>query len=210
MTEENDEVDVIPETGSGKKSRRGVQRHISNPFWAKAAINTKIGTKRITNRTGEKMMIVSQETGEIIAPAGFHEVVEVDKTQFVKLYINGVKAFKGLKASGTAVFEIIYLKVQEHFGQDELYLHFTSIDQNITPMSETTFYRGMKELLEKEFIAESTRPGIYFLNVDYLFSGNKLAFIKEFRLKEAKGKGRNELQTDTKTLPLFGPDKDGS
>lgn len=183
-------VDEVPESVTTKKSRRGVARYEVNPFIGKASENTKIGTRRITNRTGEKMMIVSQETGEIIAPAGFHEVMEVDKTQFVKLYINGVKAFKGLKAAGTSVFEVIYNTVQENFSKDELYLHYQSINQAITPMSEATFYRGMKEMIEKGFIAESTRPGVYFLNIDFMFSGNKLAFIREYRLKSTQVKAK--------------------
>jgi hypothetical protein len=41
-------------------------------------------------------------------------------------------------------------------------------------------------LLEKQFIYESTTPNLYWLNIDYLFNGNRLAFIKEFRLKERK------------------------
>jgi hypothetical protein len=196
-------VDEIPETASGgTKSRRGVKRHEENPFMALAAINTKIGSKRITNKTGEQMMIVSQETGEIIAPAGFHTVIEVDKNQFVKLYINGVKAFRGLKAAGTTVFEVIYMAIQKQIGQDDLYIHYNSIDHSITPMSEATFYRGMKELIEKGFIAESTRPNIYFLNVDYLFNGNRLAFIKEYRLKDPSAKPTSE--TDKLKLEAAG------
>jgi hypothetical protein len=186
-------VDEIPETASGgTKSRRGVKRHEENPFMALAAINTKIGSKRIT----------SQETGEIIAPAGFHTVIEVDKNQFVKLYINGVKAFRGLKAAGTTVFEVIYMAIQKQIGQDDLYIHYNSIDHSITPMSEATFYRGMKELIEKGFIAESTRPNIYFLNVDYLFNGNRLAFIKEYRLKDPSAKPTSE--TDKLKLEAAG------
>lgn len=162
-------------------SRRGAIRHESNPFIAKAAENSKTGTKRISNKTGDRFMVVS-EHGEIMAPAGFHEIVEVDKTQFVKLYLNGVKAFQGLKSAGAKVFEIIYRAVQDSPGSDRIYLHFMSIEQAITPISRATFDRGMKELLEKGFMAESMQPGMYFLNIDYMFNGNRLAFVKEYRL----------------------------
>lgn len=203
-------IDSLPGSlvDTGRKSRRGVKIFDKNPFVAEAAKNAKIGRKRIVNKTGDKLMIVNGDTGEIVAPAGFHEIVEVDKTAFVKLYINGVRAFKGLKAAGTAVFEVIYREVQEAFGEDELYLHYAGIDQHVTPMSEATFYRGMKEMLEKGFIAESTRPNVYFLNIDYLFSGNKLAFIKEFRLKDPARKPKEVADLSSVQAKLDAPQPD--
>lgn len=129
------------------------------------------------------MMVVSETTNEIIAPAGFWQAQEVDKTQFVKLYVNGVKAFKELTGAGTKVFEVLYLRVQAGIGKDVVYLSFHDIDQNITTMSESTFMRGMRELIQKSFIAESMSSNRYFLNPDYMWNGDRLAFIKEFRVK---------------------------
>jgi hypothetical protein len=162
------------------KSKRGT-RYDHNPFIGVTLTNAKQGVKRISNKDGNRMMIVSEHTGEIIAPAGFWQAQEVDKTQFVKLYINGVKAFKDLKSAGTKVFEILYMEVQRNISQDAIWLTFPSINQLETSMSETTFYRGMKELLEKGFIAESLAPGMYYLNPDYMWNGDRLAFVKEYR-----------------------------
>lgn len=133
------------------------------------------------------MMVVSEQTGEIIAPGvTFGTAYEVDKTQFVKLYINGVKAFKELTGAGTKVFELLYLEVQKNIGRDVMYLSFSEVDQLATPLSKATFMKGMKELLEKGFIAESMTQGKYFLNPDYIFNGDRLSFIREVRLKGSK------------------------
>jgi hypothetical protein len=164
-------------------SRRGFKKYAQNPSLSVAADNTKSGVKRITNKEGSKCMIVS-EHGEVIAPAGFYEIMEVDKTQFVKLYINGVKAFQGLSSAGARVFELIYDSVQEKPGVDKFYIHFMNVNQEQFPLSERTFHRGLTELLAKEFIFESTLPNLYFLNINYLFNGNRLAFIKEYRIKD--------------------------
>ena len=110
---------------------------------------------------------------------------DVDRAQFIKLYINGVKAFRDLTSAGARVFEVLYLQMQANPGRDKITLSFLRIDQQITPMSEKTYHRGMRELLEKRFIAESVVPGDYFLNPDYLFNGDRLAFVQEFRLKSA-------------------------
>ena len=183
-------------------------KHQANPFLVNASINSKTGTKRLSNKKGDKFMIVS-DSGETVAPAGFHEIVEVDKTQFVKLYINGVKAFQGLKAAGAKVFEIIYRAVQENPGSDKIYLHFMSVEQNITPISRATFFRGMTELIERGFIAESVEPGVYFLNIDYLFNGNRLAFIKEYRIKSIDDtieQSKAKKEVDNKTVDMFNDD----
>lgn len=182
------------------KSRRGAVRHRSNPFLSAATSNTRQGTKRLSNKAGDKFMIVS-EHGEVVANTGFHEVVEVDKTQFVKLYINGVKAFQGLKSAGAKVFELIYRAAQDAPGTDRIYLHFMSIEQAITPISRATFDRGMSELIDRGFIAESVEPGMYFLNIDYLFNGNRLAFIKEFRIKGTAPAIKNDGSKDKKEAP---------
>jgi len=147
-------------------------------------MSTKTGTRRIsaTNGRKDRFMIVSDH-GEIVAPAGFHEIVEVDKSQFVKLYVNGVKAIQGLTSPGTKVFELVFMQVQEKPGKDTVYITFPAINQEITPISRATFDRGMRELLEKKFLAMTRTPGIYYINIDYVFNGNRLAFIKEFRIK---------------------------
>jgi hypothetical protein len=182
-----------------QKSKRGV-RYDHNPFIGNAITNTKQGVKRISNKDGNRMMVVSESTGEIVAPAGFWHAQEVDKTQFVKLYVNGVKAFKDLSGAGTKVFEVLYMKVQASIGTDTIWLTFPSLNQLETPMGETTFYRGMKELLLKGFIAESVTPGMYYLNPDYMWNGDRLAFVKEFRKAPSKPKAE---QIDTKTIDMF-------
>ena len=178
-------------------SRRGQKKYTENPFISFAITNTKHGVKRITDKSGTKMMVVSDETGEIVSPAGFWQIQDVDKTQFVKLYVNGVKAFKDLTGAGSKVFEVLYLRIQEGIGKDIVYLSFHDIDQRLTPMSESTFMRGMKELLKKDFIAESIVSGRYFLNPDYIWNGDRLAFVKEYRKKS------NHPKVDTLTGDLL-------
>lgn len=192
-------------------SRRGFIKYDHNPSVPKASGNTKTRIKRIPNKDGNKFLIISEQ-GEVVAPAGFHEIIEVDKTQFVKLYINGVKAFQELTASGSKVFEIIYRVVQQSPGTDRFYLHFMEVQRLGVSISERTFHRGVSELLEKAFIYESTTPNMYFLNIDYLFNGNRLAFVKEYHLTSVKktiqGNTENKEPSDTiqEVLPLSNQD----
>lgn len=143
-------------------------------------------------------MLVSRDGGEITAPiAGFWEAEEVDSTRFIKLFVNGVKALKELTGAGTKVFEVLYLRVQDNIGKDRIFMSYSDLDQKLTPMSHSTYKRGLSELIEKKFIAATPTQGWYWLNPDFVFNGDRLAFVKEFRLKSSKS-----INADTGTMPL--------
>lgn len=165
-------------------SRRGLVRYDSNPFLPDAALNTNEGTKRraLRSKDGTQLMVTTAG-GQEIGPAGFWHTQEVDKTQFVKLYVNGVKAFAGLSGAGAQVFGLVYAELQASPGKDVIRLSYAEIDQSITTISKATFMRGVKELLAKRFLAEGQVSGKYFVNPDYVFNGDRLAIVKEFRLK---------------------------
>lgn len=177
---------IAPNTTSTQSnlSRRGLIKYETNPFLPDAAANTNEGSKRRTlkSKDGTQMMVTSQD-GSFSAPAGFWHTQEVDKTQFVKLYINGVKAFAELSGAGAQVFGFVYAELQKAPGKDMIYLNFHDIDQEITSISKATFMRGVKEILLKKFLAETLVSGRYFVNPDYIFNGDRLAIVKEFRIK---------------------------
>ena len=161
-------------------SRRGNKKFETSPFLSGVVANTSTGTKRITNKTGDQMMIVNQTTGEIVTPnTGFHHIEHVDRTKFIKLYINGVKAFKELTGAGTKIFELLYLAMQDAIGKDFVFMNYSMYEDLI---SRATYKRGMNELIQKNFIAETIVTSKYFTNPDYMFNGDRLAFVKEFRL----------------------------
>lgn len=176
-------------------TRRGIALYETNPFM----VEVKTKTRRVTNKRGD-MMLVSADTGEVQTPiAGFWEAEEVDSTKFVKLFVNGVKALKELTGSGTKVFEVLYLRVQENIGKDRVFISFTDLDQAATPMSHSTYKRGLAELIQKGFIAATPTQGWYWLNPDYVFNGDRLAFVKEYR-RAVRPKA---VQVDTKTIDMF-------
>ena len=107
-------------------TRRGVVLYPANPFLEAGLVKARM--KRITNKRGD--MMVMQDSGEIIAPvAGFWHAEEVDNAKFIKLYVNGVKAFKDLKGPGTKVFELMYLEMQRNIATDRVFMSFSAVDQ---------------------------------------------------------------------------------
>jgi hypothetical protein len=163
--------------------RRGLVLHKMNPFMERGIIE-KTKTKRVTNKRGD--MLVMGETGEIVSGvAGFWQAQEVDATQFIKLFVQGVKAFKDLTGSGTKVFEVLYIEMQKNMNKDQVFISYSKVDQTTNPMSETTYTRGMKELVAKEFLAASPVQGWFWINPSYLWNGDRLAFVREYRKKGA-------------------------
>lgn len=182
------------------KTRRGMTLFAANPFM----VDIKTKTRRVVNKRGD-MTMVNSNTGEITANiAGFWEAQEVDSTKFVKLFIQGVKALKELSSAGTKVFEFLYLRVQEEIGQERVNLSFTLVEQKITPISQATFTRGMKELIEKDFIAPTPAVGLYWINPSFIWNGDRLAFVKEYRKASPR-----PAEQDTKTIDMFQEEQRG-
>lgn len=186
-------------------SRRGMPKYRENPFLNQTFLSTKRGVKTVKGVGAERMMVVSEESGEILGPAGFWQSEEVDKTQFIKLFVNGVKALKELSSAGTRVFELLYLEMQKNIGKDKLHLSFQAIDQQINELSERTFYRGMQELVAKSFIAESLAPGVYFVNPDFIWNGDRLSFVRSFSIKATAETKKIIKDMRTRELPFDEP-----
>ena len=58
----------------------------------------------------------------------------------------------------------------------------------------------MAELTEKGFIAATPVQGWYWLNPSFVWNGDRLAFVKEYRKAQSKPKAEEK---DTRTLDLF-------
>jgi hypothetical protein len=152
-------------------------------------------TKRVQIGDEHKGFVVDNGTGEILGRGGAisYEFEEVDKERFVKLYLAGLKQAAGLSKAGLAVFEIVYNQLRERPGQDSVLL--STRDHNLP---KTTYFRGLRELLDKDFLYRSTIDGQFFVNIRFMFNGDRLAFVKGYKLRQA--------ESDQASLPLALPD----
>ena len=142
---------------------------------------------------GKDAMIVSGTTGEILGNSmvAFMQSEEVDKTRFVKVFREGIKRFIGLSNSGAAVLDMVYAQTQEKPNADHIILSL--YDGKQAGLSERTYYRGLRDLLEKEILYASPADGVYFLNIRFMFNGDRLHFIQSYYLKEATRASHTEL-----------------
>ena len=83
----------------------------------------------------------------------------------MKLFLAGVKQAAGLSISGLSLFETIYKQLQGRPGEDTVMLSYYVASEQIKGLTERTYRRGLRELLEKEFLYRSPSDGVFFVNV---------------------------------------------
>lgn len=150
-------------------------------------------TKRFHVPGGKASVIVDHSTGELkgIGGMGFWWEEEVDTTRFVKLFLDGIKQAAGLSKTGMQVFELVYHQMRANPGSDEIKLNqYMAKDHHI---SDRTYQRGVRELLEKEFLFRSPSDGVFFVNIRFMFNGDRLAFVRTYNLKKSEPQAQQEL-----------------
>jgi hypothetical protein len=184
--------------GNRVATKRGVPVYRVNPS-IPAANGLTTRQKRFEVPGGKGAVIVDNSTGEIkgIGGMGFWWQEEVDASRFVKLFLDGIKQACNLSKSGMQIFELVYHQMREHPGNDKIELsQYMAHDRGL---NQRTFRRGLRELLEKQFLYRSTSDGLFFINIRFMFNGDRLAFVKTYHLKESRQQAELPLD-DTPTL----------
>lgn len=181
------------------KTRHGVSVYATNPSVPDADSIKK--QKRVRFGDDKKGFIVDTGSGEMLSVggAGFYEFEEVDNTRFVKLFLDGIKQAAGLSRAGLSVFEMVYRHIQENPNNDKVELSFDLVEHRGIKLTRATYFRGLRELLDREFLYKSLIDGVFFVNIRYMFNGDRLAFVKGYQRKRSK---LNEFQQE---LPFDEP-----
>ena len=88
--------------------------------------------------------------------------------------------------------------MQVRVGEDKVMLSYYMASEQIEGLTERTYQRGLRELLSKEFLYRSPSDGVFFVNIRFMFNGDRLAFVKGYHLKGANTQ---------KELPFEEPEK---
>lgn len=170
-------------------ARKNTVKYVKNPFMQSALAHTVQGNRVITGKEDNTRMIVNRDTGEVEGITGFYQRITVDRTSFLKVYAQGIRALLGLKPAGMKVFIIVYDEMLDdrNYQKDQIVLNYEMLEDDIKEsMSKATFFRGISQLIEGNILAESPIRGMYWINVDYIYRGNRLALCKEYVMEEAK------------------------
>lgn len=158
-----------------------------NPFCFETEIKIETRKKNLTVSRGTEL-IEKKDTGKSYF-ANIVHTQEVDKEEFIKLYTSQIKAYFDLTKTAYKVFFIFLRIYQDAIGKDHFYLSCKkamSLAEKIDHfvLSESIFYRGIKELIEKRIIAKTNEKNWYFINPAIVFNGDRARFVSEIIKKK--------------------------
>lgn len=177
-----------------------VVRYAESPFRADLVIPMKDRQVKLSRLGRDSNVLINNETGEV---HGTHVTTfkRVDSERFIKLFTQNIALTFDLKAAGIKAFTVLAWAMQEKsldrdlVPLDKLVLE-EFLEQNSLKMSQATFWRGLAELEQAKIIAKHIRQGWYFINPNFVFNGDRIAFTQVIERE------RN-ARTDNKTIDMF-------
>lgn len=145
-----------------------------------------VQTKRRYVRSGRSEDLINPATGEVHGVATIHQVEERDDAEFVKVFAAGVAATYELTKTAQKVFQVVLDQYQRtpmsrgFADHVNLFWFDDGIDGRSVGMSEYTFKRGLRELVDKAFIAPKDSAS-FWTNPALFFKGDRVMFVKEYR-----------------------------
>ena len=169
------------------------KRYKENPFLGEMVLDIKERQVRLSPLGKDKNILVNQDTGEV---RGTHVVTyrQVDSEQFIKLFTRNIALTFDLSSAGIKTFNVLCWAVQiGALSKDEVHLDsithsdFMAAHGDWTPplkLSLPTFKRGLVELEKAKLIAKTQRAGRYWVNPNFVFNGDRVAFSTVIERKE--------------------------
>lgn len=177
--------------------KRGLKVYERNPSVPNPG-HLPIKRRPVKVANGNKVMFVNGSSGEASdGHAAFFEMQEVDQQQFVKLYLAGIKQTAKLTAAGFQVFELVYRQMQDTPQTDKIELNHYLTKKYGLNIADRTYRRGLRELLENEFLYQSPSKDVYFVNINFMFNGNRITLAKSYLLQGTQSQGELALENKT-------------
>lgn len=165
----------------------------------------EIQTKRRLVKSGRTEELINSSTGEVSRVSAIHQVEERDDAEFVKVFSAGVSATYELTKAAQRVFQVVLDQYQRtpmakgYADAVDLFWFGDGIEGRDVGMSERTWMRGLKELLDKRFLWPKTSSS-YWVNPALFFKGDRVLFIKEYRRRRSTA--ASALETSPQRLNL--------
>lgn len=183
-------------------ARKEVVRYDKNPFLQNMIVPVR-GQKVQLSRLGQDdNVLINQATGEV---QGTHVTTfrKVDSEQFVKLFTKNIALTFDLKAAGIKAFNVLVWVLQSKAIDKDLvpldrfvleeFLEDHSDREPPIKLSLATFWRGLAELEGAQIIAKHVRQGFYYINPNFCFNGDRIAFTTVIEKSNQAG-DQEELQ----------------
>jgi hypothetical protein len=181
-------------------------RYKTNPFVEEMIIPIKGRQVKLSKLGKDDNILINHGTGEVL---GTHVTTyrKVDGEQFVKLFTANIAMTFALTPPGIKAFSILVWVLQNQaLSKDEIALDALTLDDFLDDhkdkkpplkLSPATFRRGINDLETAQIIAKTMRQGRYFINPNFIFNGDRIAFTTIIEKTKATP------SRDPKTIDLF-------
>jgi hypothetical protein len=179
-----------------------VDRYKINPFIKNMMIPMKGRQVRLSPLGKGDNILINQATGEV---RGTHVTTykQVDGEQFVKIFTANIAMTFDLSAQGIKAFSVLIWALQHKaIAKDEIYLDVHTREDFIEAhkyedkslrLSQPTFARGLAELTKAQIIAKTLRQGVYWVNPNFVFNGDRIAFTTLIERKTMKNEDQESF-----------------
>lgn len=182
------------------KSRKQTIRYEENPFIEGMVVPVKGQRVQLSRLGRDDNILVNQSTGEV---QGTHITTykRVDSEQFVKLFTANIALTFELGSAGIKAFSVLAWILQDRsiskdlVPLDKFVLEdFLKAQEKKLALSQATFARGLAELEKAKIIAKHVRQGWYFINPNFVFNGDRIAFSTVIERKKRTDQEQLEAQ----------------
>jgi hypothetical protein len=178
-------------------------RHRTNPFLNDLELSTRRKKVTISTLGKDDNVLINQTTGEV---KGTHVVSykTVDDSEFVKLFTKNIALTFDLKSAGLKTLNLLVWTIQrEAIGRDLVPLNTYTLEDFIEAhqdvikgFSRPVFMRGLKELENAQIIAKAHQRGFYYINPNFIFNGDRVAFTRVITKRSFTEEDQQELNLE--------------
>lgn len=146
---------------------------------------TKITIKKRYGKSIQSSDMVDVATGEVVGVNAIRRTEYKDDEHFVKVFASGVAASFDLNRTSQRVFQAILVEYEKmpmlggYADTVDLFWFDGGLCGRDIGMSDKTFQRGLKDLLEKGFLSPRM-PNSFWVNPSLFFKGDRVIFMREY------------------------------
>tara|TARA_R110002020_G_scaffold113252_6_gene260595 strand:+ start:8108 stop:8716 length:609 start_codon:yes stop_codon:yes gene_type:complete len=154
--------------------------HTENPFMKSVIIEMDSNTQVLAAGDNSGQRINKND-----AVIWKNKVIK-DKRKFIKLYHNGLKDFFGLNRCEMDLLKFIMHRIRK--DQDKVAFTYKILKEESDFSGDSSIARTLLGLITKGIIARAETDGIYYINPNIFFNGDRVAFVKSYIMENVKSK----------------------
>lgn len=125
-------------------------------------------------KKGEIKRMQDMDTGEetIIQEMGEHLIFEKDSREYRKVYVEALPTIANLSSAGLKVW--CYVLARLIAKKDEIGINLDDCMEYTGYKTRANIYTGIINLLENKMLFKKVGSGVYFININIFFNGNRI------------------------------------